>query len=244
MNNNKKYILLDSKYRYSGTSTNFRYILPKLIKVNSYIKINYLYMPRCNYLINSSNNKIVLKLNNAIFITIILPSQNFTPLTLANYITTICQTENTTFNCTYNQFTYKLDFNSSVDFTFDFSQSNFYKLVNLNQQIYSSTNKQFSTGIVNFNIPYYLNLNISNISNDVMLGNNSNNSFNFIIPVGGSTNFGEIIQYNDVNYQVKMKVDSLTLNYLDIIITDDENNIFNNNDFNWFCILEFDGIDN
>ena len=53
-----KYILIDSKYRntfYNDTS-NFRINLSKNINIKSYLKINYLYMPRTNYLINDRNN--------------------------------------------------------------------------------------------------------------------------------------------------------------------------------------------
>ena len=54
---------------------------------------------------------------------------------------------------------------------------------------------------------------VHNISNDVMLGNNNNCSFNFIIPCAGITNFGEIIQYNDINFNVKMKVENLLFKF-------------------------------
>ena len=53
-----------------------------------------------------------------------------------------------------------------------------------------------------------------------MLGNNNYNSFNFIIPCAGITNFGDIIQYNDINFNIKMRVNNLLLTYLDIMITE------------------------
>ena len=60
-----KYILIDSKYRntfYNDTS-NFRINLSKNINIKSYLKINYLYMPRTNYLINDRNNLFKLSFN-------------------------------------------------------------------------------------------------------------------------------------------------------------------------------------
>ena len=60
-----KYILIDSKYRntfYNDTS-NFRINLSKNINIKSYLKINYLYMPRTNYLINDRNNLFKISFN-------------------------------------------------------------------------------------------------------------------------------------------------------------------------------------
>ena len=84
------------------------------------------------------------------------------------------------FNCSYNQFTYKFDFSATCDFFLDFSQSDFYKIVSLEKKIYSSSNNQFSSGIVDFNKPYYININFSNITNNVMIGS-TNQQVNFIV---------------------------------------------------------------
>ena len=241
---NKNYLLIDSKYRdqSSYNTSKFTYKLPKPIRVHSYLKINYLYMPRCNYLINSTNNLFsIYFIDLTTNIDIVLPQQNFTPITLCSYIN-IYMNKYNGFNCSYNEFTYKFDFTADSDFKIDLTNSNFYKLISLDKKIYESNNNKFTSGIINFNNPSYINLNISNISNDVMLGNNNYNSFNFIIPCAGITNFGDIIQYNDINYNIKMRVNDLLLYYLDILITDDMNELYDNNNRDLFFILEFDSI--
>jgi hypothetical protein len=234
---NPKYLLIDTKYRTDGKPSSFRYYLPQPINIKKYIKINYLYMPRANYLINSSNNIIEVVSNNITIFTIAIAEGNYTPLTMASYISTYT---NNIIRCTYNEFTYKFEFSANQDFKLDFSKSEFYKLIGLNKSTYSSVFKKITSGLINFNNPQYINLNIANISNDIMMGNNNFNSFNFIIPCAGKTNFGEIIEYKSIDYNVVMSVSDIKLNFIDILITDDNNNLFENNNRDWFCILSYE----
>jgi hypothetical protein len=85
-----KYILIDTKYLDSSTNKfNFRYYLPHSINIKNYLKISYAYIPRLNYMIDETNNTF-----NITFYTnagphqidIILPYQNFTPLSLVDFL--------------------------------------------------------------------------------------------------------------------------------------------------------------
>lgn len=154
--NNPKYILVDSKYKINNQqSNNFRYYLPKPIHIQKYLKINYLYMPRTNYLINSNNNNfdiIIINNNQPVFLNVYINEQNFTPILLATYINSYVN-NNLGFRCVYNEMTYKFEFSCDQDFRLDFSKSNFYKLISMDQKIYNSENKKIISGIVNFNNP-------------------------------------------------------------------------------------------
>lgn len=241
MNKNTKYLLVDSKNKLYGNSSNFRYILPKLINIHSYIKINYLYIPRLNYLIDDTNDVFRIEIDAQFRADIKLPHQNYTPLSLVDYINTyIGNVYN--FKAIYNLYTYKIEFYCDKLINLDFNLSSFHKLVNLEKKDYVSyldNNKhKFITNCINFNRPKFININIANISNDVMIGSNNSNQVNFIVPIL-SGNFGDIIQYNNYLFDVKMFVNDIQLNYLDIVITDDSNNLFNNNDTDWFAVLEY-----
>ena len=168
MNNNEKYILINSKFRSQGNSNDFRIYLNKNIKINEYIQISYLNLARCNYLINNLNNTFDIIFDDLTKLTIILNQQNYTPLQFVSNINS--QINNyKNFNIIYNDSTYKFSFTSSTnDFKIDFTKSEIYKLFSLEKKIYQSFNKNFVSNLVNFNNPFYLQLNIKNIScNDI-----------------------------------------------------------------------------
>jgi len=39
------------------------------------------------------------------------------------------------------------------------------------------------SNVIDFNSPHYININFSNIAQDVMIGNDNSKSFNFIVPI-------------------------------------------------------------
>ena len=113
-----KYVLIDTRYKAYGSNNSFRYQLPYDIIIKSYIKINYLYLPRLNYLINSSNNSFALTFINDAGVStynIIISEGNYTPLELVGVINTIMGKTNS-FNVGYNTNTYKFVFSANTDF--------------------------------------------------------------------------------------------------------------------------------
>ena len=174
MKNSIKYILIDSKYRNPiyKNSSNFRIYLPKFINIHSYLKINYLYIPRTNYLINDTNNLFSVKLysnsNNILEQEVKLKNRNYTPLQLIEYINNMFTTLTNlqiTFLLSYDATTYKISFISTVPFELDLTKSNFHKLLSLEKKKYvSNENLMIYSNVIDFNQPHYININFSNIS--------------------------------------------------------------------------------
>ena len=160
---NKSYLLIDTKYINTTDKYNFRYYLNKSINIKKYLKLSYAYIPRLNYMVNDTNNKFSITFYtdagpHQIFI--ILPSQNYTPLSLADFIKTRLSTFYS-FNIFYNQFTYKIEMYAECDFALDLTESDFNKLIGLEKKTYFSYNnsKTIITGCINFNQPSYISIN-------------------------------------------------------------------------------------
>ena len=128
----KKYILIDTK-NLDENKYNFRYYLPRMIHIKEYIKLNLMLIPRMSYFINESNNKfnIIFKVNDSFIVkSFIIPFQNYTPLTLCDMINTLFGSiDNVNFNATYDQFSYKINFQSNVSFDLNLTLSSFHKVI-------------------------------------------------------------------------------------------------------------------
>ena len=233
-NNNKKYLFLDSRARSYGNSNKFRYQLQNEIKINEYISLHLFVMPRSNYLINQNNNTFVINFNNGQIVNVILLQQNYSPSDLVAYINSIVNINN--FVCNYNQQTYKITFSANQNFTLDFTGSKFYRLLSLDSKIYSSTNNMFISNVINFNIPYYVNLAFENLTqNNVYNNNNYVQNVSFLIPIN-TINFSDILTYKDRKYKIKIND---KISYLDVLLTDDFNQLYDNSNIDWYAVLEF-----
>ena len=110
--NNNKYILVDSRYRQNNENSNsFRYYFKENIFIKK-LTLNYLFMARSNYLINSKNNKFKINfIDTNQSMIILLNEQNYKPLELVNYINLQLNNIYNT-NFTYNAQTYKITITS------------------------------------------------------------------------------------------------------------------------------------
>ena len=237
----KKYILIDTKNINTVNKYNFRYYLPEAIEIKNYIKLKMLLMARMNYFINDTNNtfkiKIYKDINYPVIINFTLPKQSYTPLSLCQTINSLFTTyNNITFTVSYNQNNYQITFNSNYDFDLDLTLSSFHRVISLERNIYKSDNYYNISGLVNFNTPYYIKLNINNLTSTNIL-NNEKLETSWIVPIINK-NFAEIIEYNDYIYNLKLDTNIKT-NYLDISILDDYDNLFDNNNYNWYALFEY-----
>ena len=152
----KKYILLDSKYRFdpnNSSSVNFRYYLKKSITIKSYLKMKYLLIPRSNYLINNTNNTFNIIIDNVSY-PITFNLQTYTPEGLCDYINKAIKLYTiSNFLATFDITTYKIIFTYTSSFKLDLTQSNFNRLLSLKKQIYNSINNVIITNPINFNTP-------------------------------------------------------------------------------------------
>lgn len=240
---NSKYILIDTKnINNLDNKYNFRYYLSEYIEIKKYIELQLLILPRMNFMINKNNNTFQVKLykdNNNYIVNFNLTPQNYTPLSLCEQINLLFSASNgITFNASYNQYNYKITFTSNCNFDLNLTLSSFNKIISLDKKVYySDINKQISSFII-FNQPNYIKFNLNNITSTNIINNNQNIETSFIIPLINK-NFSEIIEYKNIDYPFKIQT-YIKTNYLDISILDDDNNIFDNNNYNYFAILKYE----
>ena len=238
----KKYILIDTKnINNIENKYNFRYYLSEYIEIKKYIELQLLILPRMNFFINKNNNTfqvIFYKDNNNYIVNFNLALQNYTPLSLCEQINLLFSANGITFNASYNQYSYKITFTSNCNFDLNLTLSSFNKVISLDKKVYNSdVNKQISSFII-FNTPNYIKFNLNNITSTNIINNNQNIETSFIVPLI-NRNFGEIIEYKNIDYPFKIQTNIKT-NYLDILILDDDNNIYDNNNYNYFALLVYE----
>ena len=137
-------------------------------------------------------------------IDVILLSQNYTPLSLVDFIKTRLSSFYS-FNIIYNQFTYKIEMSADYYFALNLSNCDFHKLIGLEKQIYNSynNNKKIITGCINFNQPSYISINFKNITSTNLISTYHSLQSNFIIPVGSKVNFGEYYHIQNIYMMLK-----------------------------------------
>jgi len=240
----KQYFLSSS----SGTKNNGSYnsditfYIPKLIErkdliLYNTIRISHAEIPYSFYIVNEYNNTFQFNSN-----TVTLPFGNYNGFTLMNAINQEIQVYDASASLALNQTTGRYTMTSTLPFTLNTNMSQIYKIIGLEKGNYSGQ-FNFSNSLYELYFTYPLNTSGSRnlyIKATNFVLDNLNTSTNDKATLKSiSCNvppFG-IIMYNN-NENVETLVKNPETNYINIQITDDENNLVNFNNIDWSICLE------
>lgn len=247
-------LLLDSRSRLasSQSSSNFSIQLPSPFYINDYdyIRLTYAQFYNTIYNVTTSNNFIDVKISSSTY------SANITPgVYNANTFGSALQTALTaaisnTWTVTYNsnQLTYTIGGASNFQLLFSsgthaavsmwrmtgFASSN--GLTGIDTTNGTSTT---STQVVNFSLPLYFYINLTNICADKIFTSDGD-SFSFVIPLDASS--GSIVQYDSLSNfpQYLKRPDNLNvINNVSVSLTSRSSSGISLNGSEFFFILEF-----
>ncbi len=227
----KKLLIVNSKNKNLGTSTNFNISFFDNVQINKYIKLIYALIPNTSYNISSSQF-INIILSNDSNLNIPLIDGYYSISDLALLINNML--EGTPVSLIYNKYTYKIsitcnDGNNIKNVVFSDSKLStllgFSNLDNIDiNAAYFTSDK--SVKINNNNLIYIL---FDKIENNRMISSNIN-MLNFIIPI--SVDSGNYIEYNyqsnfnDVN--INNIVNPVSFQNLNVILKTENNEQFDN----------------
>jgi|LakMenEpi03Aug12_release.lakeMendotaPanAssembly.Ray.scaffolds.fasta_scaffold359519_2 hypothetical protein len=200
---------------------------------NAYISVSHAEVANSFYVVNYTNNQIVI--DN---ITYTLPVGNYNVNTFIAQLKLLIPV---TFNITYNSVTTKLTFtNSTVNFTINASSSD------------STINKVVGLGVIDetstlltLTLPYVVNflpLQRINFRSNFLKLNNYNsrdNSSDVFLSLQNNSPQNSVIYYiNQTN--TKQIIEDLNITSFVITVTDDDNNLINFNNVDWFLTFQID----
>ena len=221
----------------STFNSDITYYIPKFITNDKNIlyysaKISHCEIPYSFYIINSNNNKLII--NN---ITYVIDEGNYNAYTLLEKINLLLPDD---FTLNFNEENGKYNLLCDVFFTIS-SLSTINKIIGLDNYNYSGL-FDFSTNKYNLIFPYLVNVSGSKniyietnlITNNLNLNSNSVNVLKSVpvdVPPYG------IILYNN-NENIETIIKNRELNYLEIKLKDDDNQLINFNNISWSITLE------
>lgn len=250
MNN---YIVINSKDRTSGTSSNFRINLPSnKIKLNgkNKLKLQSIVMYNTLYVINSNNNKIDFN-ENSTNKTTTLTNGFYNASTLASHIGTAMTSTSSgyaTFTATYSTVTGKMTISSTQNFTLKFltgtnTATSPYRILGFMDTngilpVDSSVGTS-ATGnnVVNLGLPTTIYITVKEW-NGANVIDTSGTPCSFAIPLMANSN--ELITLNNqqINQVIEIPSNINILNNISIVLTSNGNVALDLNNSEWSMILE------
>ena len=133
-----------------------------------------------------------------------------------------------------NKYIYNMS--SNQNFNIEYT-SQLYKLFGQQNIIYFSNANQLNSGIINFNIPMIINIDIVNIESSFISSNNLNS--NFLLPFTVER-FGIYSYYNNQFDQINYVSKQYKLNHFNIKLYDNDGDLINLENQDYFLLFEYE----
>jgi len=235
-------IFLDSKNgdiqnKYKNSSVKFQFEGSLFFNRDDYIQIlfsvNNFIAPNSLYIINEYNNKLSITYNE-ITQVVNVPYGNYNIISIQKYLTSVLPNH---FTISFSTITNKITFTNSI-YDFIINPSNIYDVLGLEEnKYYASLDKTFTFPFsVNFIGTQNINISIENINtNNLDSYTKTQSSIIQSIPIDVNTSVIKYINGND--HKIPLKINYL--DYIQINIIDDNNQLVNFNNKHWNLTLEF-----
>lgn len=227
-------------------NSNIKYYIPNFIKTNdnilyNAIKLSHAEIPYSFYIINDTNN--YLRVNST---NIYIPNGNYTGKTLLDELNKQLVGIDITLKMVLNNSNGLITMSCNTSFTLDMTKSLIYKVLGLENGIYNGIFNGLNYELI-FTYPLDLlgtrniYIKINNLVIDNLNLTSNDKSTLKSIPVNVPP-FG-IIKYNNIE-NTETFIKNAEMEYLELEITDDNNNNINFNGIDWTICLEIKSLTN
>lgn len=229
--NNKKSIVINSKD--FENSCDFVYTLNKPIKITKYLQLVYSAIPNTNYLVNDSNNNLIITFNDTMVKNININSGNYDVDALATTIKTAVNYSS--FNMVFDKTQIKYQLSASQSFHVTGSMI---KILGISDNQLFNSSHIYCDSCIYFTFPNIIYIKIDNFDNSTIYYNESKSVTFFIhnsALKNGITYYYSYDYDNIVNTNYPIELDKLHIQILD------ENfDIYNNQNIGIQLILQFE----
>jgi len=236
-----KYLLIDSKYRTSGSSNNFIFTFTDNIIINQAIKLVYSSIPNSSYLFNSSNNSFNVSYNSSSESTITFPIGSLRTDEIAMSIQSqfLALYPSSNFTCQFNQHTINFNTNASNPYYFNFPNNSIASILGFNIGINnSSANNLNSLYIINTIYPDYIHMYIDKIFNQNILSS-QNLLSSFMIPMNADRSIMNVINELATFENTVFTQSQIKFNSFNVRLLNPDQTPFLNNNCDWSCLFQY-----
>lgn len=234
-------ITLNSKFAtnyINGSRSNCEFYLPQIeipIQHHIYISVHSANIPYSFYNIDSTNNTLIYVISS-ISTTITITPGNYNAIQLAAYLQSLMPNFRVTYNSITNKFTF---LNTTYNFAFDTSSKCFSILGFSNTNVTSILKSLTSDKCVNMQSKQCINIMSNFATGNISSFDMKSNKMLCCIPLNTQP-YSNIIYENPSNFRSNLYTN--VISYLNIMITDQENNVLDLNGLDWSLVLQLDII--